>query len=99
MELPAVCQDPDTVLIRVESMIESTSNSNEFRKSIAKGIMQLPFRRGTTWVEDCLNLMPVGPRKSAHLSECRSLPDNQLETNHTVNLNLLGAPSMYLLSQ
>ncbi|GFY15452.1 hypothetical protein TNCV_1572631 [Trichonephila clavipes] len=27
----AVCQDPDTVLIRVESMIESTTNSNEFR--------------------------------------------------------------------
>ncbi|GFX28482.1 hypothetical protein TNCV_1152911 [Trichonephila clavipes] len=27
----AVFQDPDTVLIRVESMIESTNNSNEFR--------------------------------------------------------------------
>ncbi|GFW07588.1 hypothetical protein TNCV_3917211 [Trichonephila clavipes] len=27
----AVFQDPDTVLIRVESMIESTTNSNEFR--------------------------------------------------------------------
>ncbi|GFW20144.1 hypothetical protein TNCV_2320851 [Trichonephila clavipes] len=27
----AVCQDPDTTLIRVESMIESTTNSNEFR--------------------------------------------------------------------
>ncbi|GFT49262.1 hypothetical protein TNCV_4582671 [Trichonephila clavipes] len=27
----AVCQDPDTVLIRVDSMIESTINSNEFR--------------------------------------------------------------------
>ncbi|GFW61471.1 uncharacterized protein TNCV_347191 [Trichonephila clavipes] len=27
----AVCQDPDTVLIRVESMIESTTNINEFR--------------------------------------------------------------------
>ncbi|GFV49809.1 hypothetical protein TNCV_1390911 [Trichonephila clavipes] len=27
----AVCQDPDTVLIRVESMIENTTNSNEFR--------------------------------------------------------------------
>ncbi|GFW69622.1 hypothetical protein TNCV_489661 [Trichonephila clavipes] len=26
-----VCQDPDTVLIRVESMIERTTNSNEFR--------------------------------------------------------------------
>ncbi|GFW69617.1 hypothetical protein TNCV_489611 [Trichonephila clavipes] len=26
-----VCQDPDTVLIRVESMIESTTNSNKFR--------------------------------------------------------------------
>ncbi|GFX12201.1 hypothetical protein TNCV_1103191 [Trichonephila clavipes] len=28
---PAACQDPDTVLIRVESMIKSASNSNEFR--------------------------------------------------------------------
>ncbi|GFV62269.1 hypothetical protein TNCV_985331 [Trichonephila clavipes] len=27
----AVCQDPDTVLIRVENMIESTTNTNEFR--------------------------------------------------------------------
>ncbi|GFY14590.1 hypothetical protein TNCV_4827941 [Trichonephila clavipes] len=27
----AVCQDSDTILIRVESMIESTTNSNEFR--------------------------------------------------------------------
>ncbi|GFX87501.1 mariner Mos1 transposase [Trichonephila clavipes] len=27
----AVCQDPDTVLIRVESLIESTTNSNDFR--------------------------------------------------------------------
>ncbi|GFW80821.1 retrovirus-related Pol polyprotein from transposon RE1 [Trichonephila clavipes] len=36
---------------------------------------------------------------SAQLSECRSLPDNQLETNHTINLNLLSAPSMYLLAQ
>ncbi|GFT30451.1 hypothetical protein TNCV_2377391 [Trichonephila clavipes] len=27
----SVCQYPDTVLIRVESMIESTTNSNEFR--------------------------------------------------------------------
>ncbi|GFT79299.1 hypothetical protein TNCV_3275491 [Trichonephila clavipes] len=26
-----VCQDPDTVLIRVESMIGITTNSNEFR--------------------------------------------------------------------
>ncbi|GFT79285.1 uncharacterized protein TNCV_3275411 [Trichonephila clavipes] len=28
-----VCQDPDTVLIRVESMIEITTNSNEFRSN------------------------------------------------------------------
>ncbi|GFV01226.1 hypothetical protein TNCV_3374601 [Trichonephila clavipes] len=27
----AVCQDPDTILIRVESMIEISTNSNEFR--------------------------------------------------------------------
>ncbi|GFS90708.1 hypothetical protein TNCV_3771321 [Trichonephila clavipes] len=26
-----VCQDPDTVLIRIDSMIESTTNDNEFR--------------------------------------------------------------------
>ncbi|GFV70009.1 hypothetical protein TNCV_5074741 [Trichonephila clavipes] len=30
---------------------------------MAKGTMQLPFRRGTTWAEDGLNRMPVGPRK------------------------------------
>ncbi|GFT28614.1 hypothetical protein TNCV_4832051 [Trichonephila clavipes] len=28
---PAVCQDSDTVLIRVESLIESTTDSNDFR--------------------------------------------------------------------
>ncbi|GFU22347.1 hypothetical protein TNCV_568011 [Trichonephila clavipes] len=32
----AVCQDPDTVLIRVESMIEITTNSSEFRSKDGK---------------------------------------------------------------
>ncbi|GFV47721.1 hypothetical protein TNCV_4307991 [Trichonephila clavipes] len=36
---------------------------------------------------------------SAQLSECISLPDNEQETNHTINLNLLSAQSMYLLAQ
>ncbi|GFV80985.1 hypothetical protein TNCV_2269691 [Trichonephila clavipes] len=33
------------------------------------------------------------------LSECRLLPDNQPETDHTINLNLLRAPPMYILAQ
>ncbi|GFX94943.1 hypothetical protein TNCV_3045751 [Trichonephila clavipes] len=34
----AVCQDPDTVLIRVESVIKSTTNSNEFRSKDGTGV-------------------------------------------------------------
>ncbi|GFU20051.1 hypothetical protein TNCV_1191951 [Trichonephila clavipes] len=41
----------------------------------------------------------IGSTVPDQLSECRSLPDTQLETNHTINLNLLSAPSMYLLAQ
>ncbi|GFT78177.1 hypothetical protein TNCV_1749421 [Trichonephila clavipes] len=51
----AVCQDPDTVLIRVESMIESTTNSNELRskdkvqspksRTVAGGLGRAAMRR------------------------------------------------------
>ncbi|GFX87260.1 hypothetical protein TNCV_3819901 [Trichonephila clavipes] len=37
----AVCHDPNTVLIRVESVIESTTNSNEFR-SIDGTVVRIP---------------------------------------------------------
>ncbi|GFW27141.1 histone-lysine N-methyltransferase SETMAR [Trichonephila clavipes] len=44
------------------------------------------------WSDKCLN-------SRLKLSACRSLPANQPESNHTINLNLLSAPSMYLLAQ
>ncbi|GFU10307.1 hypothetical protein TNCV_150711 [Trichonephila clavipes] len=68
------CQDPDTVLIRVESMIESTTDDNEFRSKDGT-VVRIPDTDFNITPRSVINIPLPSLLKSEQLPSISGMPN------------------------